>query len=118
MVDLADEVLRGIDKSGEYASLCAIDFTKALDRMNHNMTVKKLIDIGVRQIIIPVICSFLTNRTQAVFIQGSSFSPLFVWGGVPQGTKGTYFGPKYSRLWQTTLHLMLLSDGRMLTIRP
>ena len=90
LVDLVDEVLRGIDKSGQYASLCAIDFTKAFDRINHNVAVKKLIDIGVRQTIIPVICSFLTNRTQAVCIQGRSSSPLLVWGGVPQGTN---FGP-------------------------
>ena len=44
-----------------------------------------LIDIDVRQTIIPVICNFLTDRTQAVCIQGRSSSPL-VWGGVSQGT--------------------------------
>ena len=54
------------------------------------MAVKKVIDIGVRQTIIPVICSFLTNQTQAVCIQGRSSSPLLVWGGIPQGTN---FGP-------------------------
>ena len=54
------------------------------------MAIRKLIDIGVRKSIIPVICDFLTNRTQTVKIQGRSSSPLLVWGGVPQGTN---FGP-------------------------
>ena len=86
LVDLVD----GVDKSGQYASLSAIDFTKVFDRSNHNVAVKKLIDIGVCQTIIPVICSFITNRTQAVCILGRSSSPLLVWGGVLQGTN---FGP-------------------------
>ena len=90
LVDLVDTILRGIDQPGHNASLCAIDFTKAFDRINHNVTIRKLIDIGVRKSIIPVICDFLTNRTQTVKIQGRSSSPLLVWGGVPQGTN---FGP-------------------------
>ena len=90
LVDLVDTILRGIDQPGHYASLCAIDFTKAFDRINHNVAIRKLIDIGVRKSIIPVICDFLTNRTQTVKIQGRSSSPLLVWGGVPQGTN---FGP-------------------------
>ena len=90
LVDLVDTVLKGIDQPGHYASLCAIDFTKAFDRINHNVAITKLIDIGVRKSIIPVICDFLTNRTQTVKIQGKSSAPLLVWGGVPQGTN---FGP-------------------------
>ena len=90
LVDLVDTVLKGIDKPGCYGSLCAIDFTKAFDRINHNVAIRKLIEIGVRKSIIPIICDFLTNRTQTVKIQGKSSSPLLVWGGVPQGTN---FGP-------------------------
>ena len=90
LVDLVNEVLRGVDRPGHYASLCAIDFAKAFDRINHNVAVKKLIDIGVRSEIIPVICSFLTNRTQTVKYLGNCSPPLQVWGDVPQGTN---FGP-------------------------
>ena len=81
LVDLVDTVLRGIDKPGHYASLCAIDFTKAFDRINHNVAITKLIDIGVRRFIIPVICNFLTNRKQTVRIQGKSSTSLHTWGG-------------------------------------
>ena len=86
LVDLVNEVLRGVDRPGHYASLCAIDFAKAFDLINHNVAVKKLIDIGVRSEIVPVICSFVTNRTQTVKYLGNCSPPLQVWGGVAQGT--------------------------------
>ncbi len=90
LVDLVDTVLKGIDQVGHYATLCTVDFTKAFDRINHNVAITKLIDVGVRRNIIPVITDFLTNRTQTVRIQGKSSTALHVWGGVPQGTN---FGP-------------------------
>ena len=90
LVDLVNEVLREVDRPGHYASLCTIDFAKAFDRINHNVAVKKLIDIGVHSEIIPVICSFLTNRTQTVKYLSNCSPPLQVWGDVPQGTN---FGP-------------------------
>jgi len=90
MVDLVDLVLRGVDEPGKYVSLCAVDFTKAFDRINHTIAITKLIDFGVRETIIPLVCSFLTNRTQTVTIKGKSSTPISIWGGVPQGTK---FGP-------------------------
>ncbi len=93
LVDLVDTVLKGIDQVGHYATLCTVDFTKAFDRINHNVAITKLIDFGVltvRRNIIPVIADFLTNCTQTVRIQGKSSTALHVWGGVPQGTN---FGP-------------------------
>ncbi len=44
--------------------LAAIDFTKAFDLVNHNNIIKKLINLGVRRSIIPIVCSFLSNRSQ------------------------------------------------------
>ena len=87
LVDLVNEVFRGVDKPGQCILVRHHDFTKAFDRINHNVAVKKLIDIGVRPEIIPVICSFLTNCTQAGKYLGNCSPPLQVWGGVPQGTK-------------------------------
>ena len=62
LVDLLRFVLEGLDKPGHYAYLTTIDFTKAFDRVNHNIVVKKLIELGVRRSIIPIICSFF-DRT-------------------------------------------------------
>ena len=51
-------------------SLFATDFSKAFDRVNHTILVRKFIDLGMRPCIIPWICCFLSNRTQAVRLNG------------------------------------------------
>ena len=90
----------GLDKSGFYANLCAIDFTKAFDRVNHNIVIHKLIDLGVRRSIIPIVCSFLTERSQNTKLGCHFSSTQEISCGVPQGTK---LGP--------ILFLVLINDA-------
>ncbi|XP_033104056.1 uncharacterized protein LOC117106743, partial [Anneissia japonica] len=61
-VSLIDSILKDTDGKQCYVNLCAVDFAKAFDRVDHSIVVNKLIEIGVRSSIIPIICSFLTNR--------------------------------------------------------
>ena len=57
------------------------------DRIDHNIVVTKLINLGVRRSIIPLICSFLSNRLQCVML-GQCMSRWLPNGArVPQGTK-------------------------------
>ena len=52
-----------------------------------NVMIRKLVDLGVRQCLIPWIISFLSDRRQRVKI-GEAFSDwLLVNAGVPQGSK-------------------------------
>lgn len=87
LASLIDSILKGTDKQGMCASLCTIDFAKAFDRVNHNVVIRKLLDYGVQPSILPIICSFLSNRKQAVKVGSSISSDLEVASGVPQGTK-------------------------------
>ena len=64
-----------------------LDFSKAFDRISHNVLIRKLVDLGVRRCLIPWIISFLSDRRQRVKL-GEAFSDwLPVNAGVSQGTK-------------------------------
>ena len=67
--------------------MCFVDFSKAFDRINHNILAKKLLSLGVKESLVSWICSFLSNRRQAVKVDGFLSECVHVNGGVPQGTK-------------------------------
>ncbi|XP_033122284.1 uncharacterized protein LOC117121253, partial [Anneissia japonica] len=46
LISLIDTVLKDLECGGTYIYLCAIDFTKAFDLVDHSILIKKLIDIG------------------------------------------------------------------------
>ena len=87
LVDMLHNVISGIEKPSNYATLVAVDFTKAFDRINHNVAVNNIISSGVRPSIIPTISSFLAHRTQCVKHKGQLSSLEKITCGVPQGTK-------------------------------
>ena len=63
------------------------DFSKAFDLVDHTILIEKMIRMGIRRSIVPLICDFLHNRQQCVRFNDvlSDYVPLH--GGVPQGTK-------------------------------
>ncbi len=60
---MLNSVNEGLDKPNHYAHLSAVDFTIGFDRVNHTIVIKKLIDLGVRRSIVPIVCCFLTGCT-------------------------------------------------------
>ena len=87
LVDLLHNWLKSLDKPGHYLYACFLDFSKAFDRIDHTILVRKLISLGVRPALISWICSFLSKRQQAVKINDIISSWLPITAGVPQGTK-------------------------------
>ncbi len=65
--------LSKLDIDGSSLRIVLLDFSKAFDRINLNVLVTKLIDMGLRRSLIPWICDFLTDRRQTVKI-GESLS--------------------------------------------
>ena len=87
LVDMLYKVISGIEKPLNYATLVAVDFTKAFDRINHTVAVSKIISSGVRPSIVSTISSFLSDRTQSVKHKGQLSGLKNITCGVPQGTK-------------------------------
>ena len=87
LLDLMHNCLPELDNPGCYLRACFLDFSKAFDRIDHTIVIRKLIDLGVRRSIIPWICSFLTDRWQCVKLGQTTSNWLPVRAGVLQGTK-------------------------------
>ena len=76
-----------MDTPGTCLRICTLDFSKAFDRIDFNILLQKLINIGIHPVLINWIANFLTDRRQRTRI-GPNYScwrPIN--GGVPQGTK-------------------------------
>ncbi|XP_072041244.1 uncharacterized protein [Amphiura filiformis] len=74
------------DKPGSHSTLVVTDFSKAFDRINHNVLIRKLINLGVRHPVVAWLCSFLTQRAQCVRYKGAISSWITLKGSLPQGT--------------------------------
>ncbi|XP_071944789.1 uncharacterized protein [Antedon mediterranea] len=68
LIGLLHYLLSGLEKPGHKARILAVDFSKAFDRISHQVLISKMISIGVRKSIIPRFCSFLTCREQRVLM--------------------------------------------------
>jgi hypothetical protein len=90
LVHLVNTLYSHAETPGSISTVVITDYSKAFDRVDHNIVIQKLLRLGARPCIIPWFCSFLSDRVQWVRYSGilSAYKPLKA--GVPQGTK---FGP-------------------------
>ena len=73
-----------MNKGGSVRALF-VDFSKAFDRVDHNVIVSKLIDRGVPHCLIRWLRSYLDERRQ-LRIDGQFSQWLTLAGGMPQGS--------------------------------
>ena len=66
--------------------LCAIDFSKAFNRQNHNILLTTLSDMGVPGWLLNIVMGFLTDRSMLVKFKGEHSGVKPLPGGGPQGT--------------------------------
>ena len=71
---------------GQQTDIVVMDFPKAFDNVNHSLLLHKFHHYGVRDTLNQWICSFLTNRKQAVVVDGAKSGYIPVRPGVPQGS--------------------------------
>ena len=87
LVSLLHQLFKHCENGKSSATFVCTDFTKAFDKLDHNILVKKLVDLNVRPWLINWIVSFLENRKQCVKYFGTLSDEKFNHAGVPQGTK-------------------------------
>ena len=63
-----------------------LDYSKAFDKCDHNIILRKLHTLGIRGKINTWICGFLKIRQQKVVIRGFQSTPVWCTSGVPQGS--------------------------------
>ena len=85
LLGYVDEATREIEK-GNQEDTIVLDFSRAFDKVSHTLLIHKLQRYGIRGRTSAWIKDFLTDRQQAVVVEGTRSDPLPVESGVPQGS--------------------------------
>ena len=86
LLSLVHHLYKATDQRDQCVRVLLLDFSKAFDRINHNILLRKMRDMAVDPTLIAWVRSFLSNRKQRVRIGSSTSCYQQVNGGVPQGT--------------------------------
>ena len=87
LIEFINFILSNQDDTAPIAILaCMVDFAKAFNRIDHNILVTKLSDMGVPGWLLSIVMAFLTDRSMIVRYNGKQSSSKYLPGGGPQGT--------------------------------
>ena len=88
LIKMLDFIHRSLDNtsSNPTAVVCAlVDFSKAFNRIDHNVIVTILSDLNIPTCALRLITSYLSNRRMCVRYNGATSSEQVIPGGGPQG---------------------------------
>ena len=71
---------------GKQVHVAQVDFSKAFDRVDHRILLRKLVDLGIPGQIVRWIASYLNGRVFRVRVGDASSNPVAAVSGVPQGS--------------------------------
>ena len=103
LVHLCDTWLNAINKSEMIGSVF-LDFKKAFDLVNHHVLLKKIAQYFPNSTLFKFLESYLSNRSQYVFLNGSTSAKKTITSGVPQGS---ILGPLFFLIYINDLPLHL-----------
>ena len=87
IVSLIDRILKLLDENPDKSAVIAtsLDWASAFDRQDPTLGVLKFIQLGVRPALIPILISYLSDRTMKVKFNGEISELMRLIGGGPQG---------------------------------
>ena len=86
LVNFTQEIFDNLE-NGKQTDLIIMDFSKAFDKVDHNLLIYKLFNLDLVNLsTVSWIKSFLQNRSQLVVVEGKQSSSVPVMSGVPQGS--------------------------------
>lgn len=85
LISFTQEIFDNLE-SGKQTDLIVMDFSKAFDKVDHNLLIYKLFNLGIDLKTVSWIKSFLKNRSQSVVVEGKQSPTVPVLSGVPQGS--------------------------------
>ena len=91
LVEIVHKWYEATDTLGTYVRILLLDFSKAFDRINHDILLEKLRLCGLPPHLLRWKAAFLLDRTQRVKVNNKMSTITLLNGGVPQGTLS---GPK------------------------
>ena len=88
VVCYVDRVLKLLDSTTAMAAViaAAADWASAFDRTDPTLTAAKLVKVGLRPSLIPILISYMSDRKMIVKFQGVESTPQKLVGGGGQGT--------------------------------
>ena len=100
LLKVTDDILSATDKN-KLTALILLDYSKAFDRINHQLLLAILHYYGFGEDSLAMIQSYLENRLQRVRIKGKLSTPLNISSGVPQGS---ILGPTLFTIFTSNLY--------------
>lgn len=85
LLDVVDSIMSSLD-SGNSCVLVLLDYTRAFDKVNHQVLFALLLHIGLSQGAVDLIKSYLSNRVQYVETDKGCSDKGSLYSGVPQGS--------------------------------
>ena len=106
LIEHVDSVLKALNDGSE-VDVIYLDYSKAFDKVDHNILLTKMRQYGITGPLYDWIESFLRNRKQTVVVDGEKSDFSEVESGVPQGT---VLGPVFFIIYAIDLVLSIKSS--------
>ena len=87
LVYLLHHIYASLDRGNCFAAILFIDFSKGFDRVDHNGLTEELRSVGVQEVLVRWVGSFLSDRSQRVSLCNTLSPAVIPRGDIPQGTK-------------------------------